>query len=157
MDYSKIILELLARIQNLEQEIANLKKLNYDNTNVSPQQDIDLPRTRDTSRYMFNGAVYPKNRLVLAVVHEYIKNHPKISKSELKQVFEKSVQGSIGVVEDSEVAQQRADYSVRFFSKEEELLELIDGKMFVCSQWGILNIPNFLKRAEQLGFEIETI
>ncbi len=29
--------------------------------------------------------------------------------------------------------------------------------MLVCSQWGILNISNFIKRAEQLGYKIEQI
>ena len=44
-----------------------------------------------------------------------------------------------------------------FFEKEDEILRLIDGNMFVCSQWGVLNISNFIKRAEQLGYEIEQI
>ena len=44
-----------------------------------------------------------------------------------------------------------------FFAKEDEILRLVDGNMFVCSQWGILNIPNFIKRAEQLGYEIQQI
>lgn len=55
------------------------------------------------------------------------------------------------------IAKQRKDYQVRFFEKEDEILRLIDGNMFVCSQWGVLNISNFIKRAEQLGYEIEQI
>ena len=55
------------------------------------------------------------------------------------------------------IAKQRKDYQVRFFAKEDEILQLIDGNMFVCSQWGVLNISNFIKRAEQLGYKIEQI
>ena len=55
------------------------------------------------------------------------------------------------------IARQRKDYQVRFFEKEDEVLRLVDGNMLVCSQWGILNISNFIKRAEQLGYKIEQI
>ena len=55
------------------------------------------------------------------------------------------------------ILQQRKDYQVRFFAKEDEFLKLIDGNMLVCSQWGVLNISNFIKRAEQLGYNIEQI
>ena len=61
------------------------------------------------------------------------------------------------VVELENVAIQRKDYQVRFFAKEKEVLRLPDGNMLVCSQWGILNISNFIKRAEQLGYSIEQI
>ena len=49
------------------------------------------------------------------------------------------------------------DYQIRFFEKEDEILRLPDGNMLVCSQWGILNISNFIKRAERLGYEVEQI
>lgn len=67
------------------------------------------------------------------------------------------MQGSIGVVEYENIAKQRKDYQVRFFDKEDEVLKLKDGNMLVCSQWGIMNISNFIKRAEQLGYTIEQI
>ena len=61
------------------------------------------------------------------------------------------------VVEEENIAKQRKDFNVRFFCKEDEVLRLVDGNMLVCSQWGILNISNFIKRAEQLGYKIEQI
>ena len=75
----------------------------------------------------------------------------------MKKVFDKSLQGSIGVVEYESIAKQRKDYQVRFFDKDNEILRLIDGTMLVCSQWGIMNISNFIKRAEQIGYIIEQI
>lgn len=106
---------------------------------------------------MFNGNVYLKNKLVLAVVKDYVANNCSITCNELKTVFDKSLQGSIGVVENENVAEQRRDYQVRFFIKDNDILHLVDGNMLVCSQWGILNISNFIKRAEQLGYKIEQI
>lgn len=117
----------------------------------------ERPQSRDKTRYMFNGNVYLKNRLVLAVVKDYVAKNKGIACSQLKTVFDKSLQGSIGVVESESVARQRKDYNVRFFAKDDEILRLIDGNMVVCSQWGVLNIANFTKRAEQLGYQIEQI
>ena len=174
MDYANIILEMLDRIKKLEQDVAELKHLQksgevisvdgdekYINTSAQPQYvSYSVPTTskRDTTRYLFEGNVYLKNRLVLAVVKAYVAKNPSITRQQLKQVFDKTLQGSIGVVENAELAVTiRSDYQVRFFTRPDEVIHLSDGDMFVCTQWGILNIPNLIKRAEQLGFVIEPI
>jgi hypothetical protein len=169
MEYSQIILELMARIQTLEKEVAELKKNTVSSlqsaqatteTNHYIQACVSRPipeGKRDTTRYMFENNVYLKNRLVLAVIHAYVRDNPNITREELKTVFPKSLQGSIGVVEFAETARLRSDYTVRFFTKEEEVVHLDDGDMYVCTQWGILNISNVIKCATQLDYKIEAI
>ena len=161
MEYAQIILEMLERIKTLESQVEELKnKIGNDLKNINYNQTpISTPQTskRDTTRYMFEGNVFLKNRLVLAVVQSFVKKNPNVSRQELKKIFDKSLQGSIGVIENKEIAEQRKDYSVRFFTKKDEVIVLNDGIMYVCTQWGILNIPHFIRRAEQLGFIIEPI
>ena len=160
MEYQELILDMLNRIVKLEKEIDSLKSMNAKNASAFDEIaafDETKPQQRDKTRYMFNGNIYLKNKLVLAVVKDYISKNQAVTCGELKTIFDKSLQGSIGVVEHEFVAKQRRDYQVRFFEKEEEILRLIDGNMLVCSQWGILNISNFIKRAEQLGYKIEQI
>ncbi len=163
MEYNELILDMLNRIIKLEKEVELLKNKNEPCFKVvqndTKQEPIleERPVQRDKTRYMFNGNVYLKNKLVLAVVKDYVTKNQKISCNELKTVFDKSLQGSIGVVEYEFIAKERKDYQVRFFAKEDEILRLVDGKMLVCSQWGVLNICNFIKRAEQLGYKIEQI
>ena len=163
MDFSDILLEMQNRIIRLERERADLRgELEQLNRRLHAGEENEPKKNgektkRDVSRYLFNGNVYLKNRLVLAVVQKYVKAHETLTCNQLKHVFEKSLQGSIGVVEHVEVAVRRLDTAVRFFTKEEEVLHLADGDMYVCSQWGIINIPNFLARAKQLGFNIEKI
>ena len=173
MDYANIILEMLDRIKKLEQEVSTLKQAQKSNALPQLENSLQFPEgqtyaqiasyspqptgKRDTTRYMFDGNVYLKNRLVLAVVKAYVARNTSITRQQLKQVFDKTLQGSIGVVENADIAACRSDYEVRFFTKSEDVLHLVDGDMYVCTQWGILNIPNFIKRAEQLGFEIEPI
>ena len=158
MEYQELILDMLNRMVKLEKEVENLKKTKMPVEFTSPETaKEDKPQQRDKTRYMFNGNIYLKNKLVLAIVKDYVSKNRTIKCHELKTVFDKSLQGSIGVVEYEVIAKQRKDYQVRFFEKEDEILRLVDGNMLVCSQWGILNISNFIKRAEQLGYEIEQI
>lgn len=159
MEYTEILLDMQNRIIRLEKEVELLKKQLEQSNALTQHNSMPAPEAgkRDTTRYMFNGGVFPKNRLVFAVVREYVRRHAYLTCSQLKQVFEKSLQGSIGVVETVQLARLRPDYEVRFFTREQEILHLSDGDMYVCSQWGILNIPNFIKRAGQLGFQIDSI
>ncbi len=163
MEYQELILDMLNRIVKLEKEDENLRKeksICYKESESTVTHEVmteERPQQRDKTRYMFNGNIYLKNKLVLAVVKDYVLKNQAITCSELKTVFDKSLQGSIGVVEYEIIAKQRKDYQVRFFCKEDEILRLLDGNMLVCSQWGILNISNFIKRAEQLGYKIELI
>lgn len=159
MKYEELILDMLNRIVKLEKEIEVLKSKDCKDDAEKPIIPVLEEKTvqRDKTRYMFNGNIYLKNKLVLAVIQDYVIKNPQVKCSELKSIFDKSLQGSIGVVELENVAIQRKDYQVRFFAKEKEVLRLSDGNMLVCSQWGILNISNFIKRAEQLGYSIEQI
>ena len=158
MEYNELILDMLNRIVKLEKEVELLKKDKNPSEIIAKETFIEeRPVQRDKTRYMFNGNVYLKNKLVLAVVKDYVSKNQTITCNELKTVFDKSLQGSIGVVEYESIAKQRKDYQVRFFAKDDEVLQLIDGDMFVCSQWGVLNISNFIKRAEQLGYKFEQI
>ena len=158
MEYQELILDMLNRIVKLEKEVELLKKEKTPSEEIPKETFIEeRPAQRDKTRYMFNGNVYLKNKLVLAIVKDYVSKNQAITCNELKMVFDKSLQGSIGVVEYEHIAKQRKDYHVRFFEKEDEILRLVDGNMMVCSQWGVLNISNFIKRAEQLGYKIEQI
>ena len=158
MEYNELILDMLNRIVKLEKEVELLKKEKISSEVISKEKLIEeKPIQRDKTRYMFNGNVFLKNKLVLAILKDYVSKNQAITCNELKTIFDKSLQGSIGVVEYEIIARQRKDYQVRFFEKEDEILRLVDGNMLVCSQWGILNISNFIKRAEQLGYKIEQI
>lgn len=170
---AEIVVELLSRIKALERDIAELKQKISDMENVSgipdkallydhdasPKLFSEPERKRDTTRYAFDGGVYTKKGLVYAVVKRYIADHPEASCADLKRVFDKSLQGSLGVVEKVEIAKLRgeAEYRIRFFADEDEILHLCDGDMVVCTQWGILNIPRFLMVAGQMGYQINAI
>jgi hypothetical protein len=118
-----------------------------------------LVQARDMTRYLFMGRVYPKNRLVLAVVTEYLRENPGITKQELKILFPDYLQGPLGVTNDLQVASEKLskDRTPRYFLTDEEILEMADGsKIVVCNQWGRGNIENFIDHAiKQYNYQIE--
>ena len=109
MEYQELILDMLNRIVKLEKEIESLKSMNAKNASAFDEIaafDEAKPQQRDKTRYMFNGNIYLKNKLVLAVVKDYISKNQTVTCGELKTIFDKSLQGSIGVVEHEFVAKQ---------------------------------------------------
>lgn len=162
----KTIVEMMERIHDLEARVTELEKSVCCNTSrnsdvvvksVSQFMEKNNQRQKDKTHYIFAGKEYLKNKLVWAVVKSYVDVHSDITVQQLKQVFDKALQGSIGVVVECNEAQRRSDYQKRFFAENDEIIHLTDGDMYVCNQWGVLNLPNFLKRAEQLGFDIKQI
>ena len=145
---------------NYELEILNLKKRIEELENIIFKNQAALQNqetaNRDKTKYMFEGKVFPKNRLVLAIVKRYVEQN-NTTFATLNEVFDKSLQGSLGVVERYETALKISDAAKRYFIKNEDILTLSDAQVVVCTQWGIFNIVKFVKRAQALGFDIETI
>lgn len=150
MNYKKEIEELKSRISLLEKII-----LTGNDKEVANQNKKES--THDKTRYLFNGKILPKNRLVLSVITEYFKqNNPTFE--QLQRVFDKSLQGSLNVVEKLTEVEKIKDYAKRYFVKPNEQLTLRDCEIVVvCTQWGIFNIVKFLKVASSLGYVIETV
>lgn len=116
----------------------------------------DKTKSKSANKYLFNGNAYPRNKLVLAVVKDYAKKN-RVSFNELSGIFQPSLQGAIGVFERVENAINRKDYKMRFFTAEDDIVTLTDGKIYVCNQWGFLNLPRFIAKAKELGYTIREI
>lgn len=115
---------------------------------------------KDNSKYLFNGKEYPKGRLVLAVVKNFINiNQPTLD--QLREAFPKPLQGSIGVfcTEQEYLARKENsnDQKERFFTKQDEKL-CVDGQnILVCTEWGVGNIESLIKQARNLGLVIDAV
>jgi len=163
MDYQKIILDMMNRIVILEEKVNVLEtkqaSLDEKSFKIKKSESSSSAQTRDTTKYLMEGKLYGKSRLVLATIYSYIRNNPNTTGTELLTTFDKSLQGSLGVIRKlDDVRSSITDYEKRFFTKPEEVLVLSDGKYVVCTQWGIGNIYRFITRAKELGYTIrETV
>ena len=170
MNYDRVILELLDRVSALEETVARLKSNAEVVENASEETyKVDLGyeniddfsasmNGRDTTKYIFEGKKYGKNRLVLAVIKKYVSMNHGISAETLMAVFDKSIQGSLGVVRLAKDAKSAyGDYARRFFFQPHEIIHTTTEDCVVCTQWGKFNIGNFIARAEQVGMHIQIV
>ncbi len=111
----------------------------------------------DASKYKFDGQVFGKGRLVLAIVKRYVEAHPATTFAKLQQAFPKHCQGSLGVVATVEQANEIYTTTARkrHFLDPEDVIQLPDSTVAISSQWGIGNIDRFIAQARQLAFTIE--
>ena len=112
--------------------------------------------SKDISKYRFDGNVLGKSRLVLAVLKRHVETHQGLTFSKLLNDFPKHCQGSLGVFAALDVANEIYTRTgrKRHFVDADEIIQLSDGVIAVCNQWGAGNIKHFLARVKELGYEI---
>lgn len=119
------------------------------------QTDPAERAAKDFSKYRFDGQIYGKSRLVLAVVKQYVADYNPHTFEELRQAFPDELQGSFAVVclvEDVPDKYRGIGGVKRYF---DEIIRLASGeRVLVSTQWGA-NIERFIEQAMfVLGYEI---
>ena len=121
---------------------------------VDPDLKARMNKTvagRDYSKYEFNGTIYQKNKLVLAVVKKYVDEHQNLTFADLEKVFPKKLQGSLGVIKRLNSLSQKEMLDKRFYVDQADQITLGDGTVVVvCTQWGIENITLFIEHAQKV-------
>ena len=111
-----------------------------------------LSSGKDYTKYIFNGNKYGKNRLVWAIVKDYVNNNPTITYEELQVVFPNSLQGIETFTTETE-AKQKKDR--RNFIKKNELITISNATIAVSTQWGIVNIEPFINHCKGMNIDIK--
>jgi len=130
---------------------------------VSSQNEISseaaVENKRDNTKYLFDGLQYGKGRLVLAVLKKYVIDNPDTNFTDLLSIFPKSLQGPIGVFNQyySVLESYSGKKHKRHFIKLQEIIQLTDSKIAICTEWGVSNIYKFLFVVRELGYEVTPI
>ncbi|ASK55749.1 hypothetical protein WNA58_001148 [Vibrio cholerae] len=105
---------------------------------------------RDYSKYRFNGQVYNKRKLALAVITHWINDKQPMSLAEVQRYL-----NSFNLPRAVSLFEHIADKHLnRYHSSESDRLMLVSGEQIAISnQWGD-NIPNLLQAMEPYGYEI---
>ncbi len=113
--------------------------------------------SKDNSKYMYDGMLLGKGKLVLEVLKKHVERNPNLAYLQLEEAFPKSCQGSLGVFATVEKANSIVEqkFRGRHYLKPDELIKLSDGSIAVCTQWGIGNISKFITAAEKHGHVIK--
>lgn len=145
---------------NPEQKEDLIKMMDERERNLMVHRYAELKRMamRNTDRYEFEGKIYKKSNLPLAVIKSFIKNNPNITSSELLKAFPRELQGSLGTVRPLErVKEIYRDPNLRFYLEEDNLIKVADEVFVVSSQWTSRNIDAFINKANELGYKVEIV
>ena len=110
---------------------------------------------KDKTKYNFKeNKNLGKGKLVLAVIKDYVENHPGISFEELLIAFppDKKFHATYAIIAKVEEIKEKA--RVRYFMKDIDRITLSDASVVVCNQWGIGNIGAFLEVCKKLDIKI---
>ena len=119
---------------------------------------------KDRRKYTVNGCgPFGKGRTVLASIRAYVSKH-RVNFSKLsEEIFPSTLRGTnkkwgcISLLRDARELESETGRA-RHFLNAEDLIVLRDGSMIaVSSQWGIDNIWRFIRRARELGIQIEEV
>lgn len=119
------------------------------------------PQDRDYGKYRFNGKLYNKAQLVLAVILFYVNENPKTTAAQLKSVFSRDLQNRFPVVVPVKEAIKinKTTRIKRFFDRKEQLVKTFSGLKFaVTNYWGSSNIQVFIDFVKaELGYRITRV
>lgn len=118
-----------------------------DNTNF-----IEQVKNKDYTKYIFNGQKYGKNRLVLAVIKDFVEKNPKLTYIQLKEKFPDILQGRETFTTEIKAKQKSIR---RNFLQPNELITMADETIAISTQWGIANIKSFIKHCGKMNIEIK--
>lgn len=107
---------------------------------------------RDMSKYTVNNAGrYGKNRMVEAVVKQYLEDNQDITIAKLKQQFPDNLQGSLGVIRSGE--DEIKDKSRYFAATHPSTKETY----YICNQWGTQtgNFIDYVNNSKDMNIKIE--
>jgi hypothetical protein len=114
---------------------------------------------RDYTKYRFDGEVYNKRRLALAVVqHWIIKNNPR-NLSELLEAFPQEIRGGgfFAPVQEAEAKYKRQGRP-RHFLADEDIIKFPDSTQYAISnQWTKDSIDRLIAQAEFIDYTIKEI
>lgn len=114
---------------------------------VMTETHFEAKGKKDFTRYIFNGEVYNKGKLVNAVIRYVVEcERKRIGQlpafDQLEAIFPKKAQGSWGCFTRLEGADEK-----RYYTTKSLPIELADTKIATCTQWTPDNIAKFIEVA----------
>lgn len=118
-------------------------------------------KSKNRDKYKFFNMKYGKGRLVLAVIKQYVRDNPIVTLAELNSKFTHSSRKGIATVVMYKNALEFASKNrKRHFINSGDIIKLNDAdgtEIAVSDQWGIGDMPEFIKKAKELNYKIETV
>ena len=112
---------------------------------------------KDYTQYQFRNTLYNKRKLVLAVIKSWINENKPSNYDALISAFPQEIHSGRLFVKIEEANETyRRQGILRHFLNDNEIIKFENGTSYAISnQWGKGNIELLIRRARELGFQIE--
>ncbi len=150
-------------LENLGVEKASFNK---EEEEIDAAPSSNETKGNDKTKYSFNGSEpLGKGDLGISIIKQYLKEHPKMKYSEIKETFPDSMLGKklklIGlIVTRQEIENAIESYKKRaygFYKKDRKFYSSDGVEFYVSNWWNITNIDSIIKFAKEQGWTVETI
>lgn len=148
-------------LENLGVEKASFNK---EEEEIDAVPSNNETKGNDKTKYSFNGSEpLGKGDLGISIIKQYLKEHPKMKYSEIKETFPDSMLGKelklIGLIVTRQEIENAIDsYKKRAygFYKKRKFYSSDGVEFYVSNWWNITNIDSIIKFAKEQGWTVET-
>ena len=133
--------------------------------NIDAAPNSNETKGNDKTKYKFNGSTpLGKGELGISIIKQYLKEHPEMKYSEIKETFPDSMIGKdlklLGlIITRQEIENAVESYKQRaygFYKKDRKFYSSDGVEFYVSNWWNITNIDSIIKFAKEQGWTIET-
>ena len=151
----------------VEQFLANLgvekASFNKEEEEIDTAPSSNETKGNDKTKYSFNGSEpLGKGDLGISIIKQYLKEHPKMKYSEIKETFPDSMLGKelklIGLIVTRQEIENAIDsYKKRAygFYKKRKFYSSDGVEFYVSNWWNITNIDSIIQFAKEQGWTVE--
>lgn len=149
-------------LENLGVEKASFNK---EEEEIDAAPSSNETKGNDKTKYSFNGSEpLGKGDLGITIIKQYLKEHPEMKYSEIKETFPDSMIGKdlklLGlIITRQEIENARETYKQRaygFYKKDRKFYSFDGVEFYVSNWWNITNIDSIIKFAKEQGWTVET-
>ena len=150
-------------LENLGVEKASFNK---EEEEIDAAPSSNETKGNDKTKYSFNGSEpLGKGDLGITIIKQYLKEHPEMKYSEIKETFPDSMIGKdlklLGlIITRQEIENARETYKQRaygFYKKDRKFYSFDGVEFYVSNWWNITNIDSIIKFAKEQGWTVEVI
>lgn len=150
-------------LENLGVEKASFNKEEEEEIDAAPSSNET--KGNDKTKYSFNGSEpLGKGDLGISIIKQYLKEHPKMKYSEIKETFPDTMLGKdlklIGLIVTRQEIENAIDsYKKRAygFYKKRKFYSSDGIEFYVSNWWNITNIDSIIQFAKEQGWTVEVI
>lgn len=142
--------ELVEKITKPEPKIeAPVEKI----TKPEPTEKIVKTQAdNDRKKLVYKGVEYGKGKYVLAIITDFVKSQKALpTGKQVQEVWLNRYHRKYGCIKPEAEAIEKSQTQKRFFTREDQIITLADGRYAVTSDWGVKNVEEIVRKANDLG------